>query len=241
MFIAQCLENFSASYGLPAGLFLAGLAGGFTHCAGMCGPFVLAQMNADVPQSGTLGRLKGAALWPYHLGRMVSYVGLAIIFYTFLNLAFLFSESRVILSVPMLLLAATLFLLSVFPALSKAFPGMARLPWPVSYALVARLAAPFLNNPDVFRRFVLGVLLGFMPCGMVIAAIMAAGTAQNVGMAALAMAAFALGTVPALVVVGLGGDLVLSRYPAARRWFRQGAMALSALWLFVLAGAMMFL
>ena len=56
--------------GVPAvalALFLAGLAGGVTHCAGMCAPFVLAQAGAVAGQSaagGMLGRLSGAALAP---------------------------------------------------------------------------------------------------------------------------------------------------------------------------------
>lgn len=33
--------------GLPASLFLVGVAGSFAHCAGMCGPFVLSQVMSD--------------------------------------------------------------------------------------------------------------------------------------------------------------------------------------------------
>ena len=45
MIIADCISNFTTSYGLPASLFLAGLVGGATHCAGMCSPFVFAQID----------------------------------------------------------------------------------------------------------------------------------------------------------------------------------------------------
>src|SRR5512145_2116481 len=66
---------------LIAALFLAGLAGGAAHCAGMCGPFVLAQTAgrlAAVPveRFGRLTRLGGALLLPYHLGRATTYAGL---------------------------------------------------------------------------------------------------------------------------------------------------------------------
>ncbi|MCS6932195.1 MAG: sulfite exporter TauE/SafE family protein, partial [Acetobacteraceae bacterium] len=64
---------------LTAALFLAGLAGGFTHCAGMCAPFVLAQGAARAERDlagGMLRRVSGAALLPYHAGRMLGYAAL---------------------------------------------------------------------------------------------------------------------------------------------------------------------
>ena len=66
---------------LVGALFAAGLAGGFTHCAGMCGPFVLAQVagfldKVDAARMSELTRLRGAALVPYHLGRLTTYSAL---------------------------------------------------------------------------------------------------------------------------------------------------------------------
>src|SRR3990170_584399 len=66
---------------LLGALFAAGLVGGIGHCAGMCGPFVLAQAEARlaaVPAArlGELHRVAGAALLPYHLGRLTTYAGL---------------------------------------------------------------------------------------------------------------------------------------------------------------------
>ena len=69
------------AWGIVGALLIAGLAGGAAHCAGMCGPFVLAQTAgrlAAVPveKFGRLTRLGGALLLPYHAGRMVTYAGL---------------------------------------------------------------------------------------------------------------------------------------------------------------------
>lgn len=57
-------------------MFVAGLAGGTTHCALMCAPFVLTQVaaNADGTMAGGMpARASGAAVVPYHLGRMLGY------------------------------------------------------------------------------------------------------------------------------------------------------------------------
>ena len=64
--------------GVLLSLFLAGLTGGFSHCVGMCAPFVMAQVTSNMAQVPAkemhrLTRLKGAALIPYHLGRMTTY------------------------------------------------------------------------------------------------------------------------------------------------------------------------
>jgi len=65
-------------------MFVAGLAGGFTHCAGMCGPFVFAQVasrlsHIDIDAFGTMARVRVAATLPYHLGRLTTYTVLGAI------------------------------------------------------------------------------------------------------------------------------------------------------------------
>ena len=77
--LSDCLHDLAAlgPVGLPAllgALFLAGLAGGATHCSTMCAPFVMAQASVGAGVGGgVLRRLSGAALLPYHLGRMLGY------------------------------------------------------------------------------------------------------------------------------------------------------------------------
>ena len=65
--------------GLAFAMLLAGLAGGFVHCAAMCGPFVVAQTLAR-SEGLAIDRLRGAPLAPYHLGRATSYVALGAVF-----------------------------------------------------------------------------------------------------------------------------------------------------------------
>lgn len=236
MIIADCISGFTMSYGLPVSLFLAGLVGGFTHCAGMCSPFVLGKVRGHMH----LSRLSGGLLLPYHLGRMVTYVGLAVVFGSLVNLAFLFSGMRAFITVPILMLAGLLFLVSAFPTFGQVFPWVVRLQVTKPFDFITHTTKSLMFAEGVSKKFLMGVLLGFMPCGLVVSALMASVTAPSPFYAGLAMAAFAVGTMPALMLVGLGGGALKHKYPKISKRLSQGAMTVSAVWLFALAGMLVF-
>jgi len=224
----ECFHDFTLRHGLALSLFLAGLVGSATHCAPMCGPFVLAQ-------TGDVKKLSGALLLPYHLGRMTTYVALAVLFNTVLNLAFLFLPVKNFVVVPLLVLAGIVFLVNAFPVLGHIFPWAFRLRSSFSLGFMPRIVRKLTRAQSLLGRYALGVALGFVPCGLVLSAVMAASSAPTPLMAGLAMASFAVGTIPALLLVALGGRFVLLKYPEAMGRMRQGALALSGAWLFVLA------
>lgn len=217
-----------AGSGLPAlmlALFLGGLSGGFTHCAGMCGPFVAAQVAGNFERAGPAHltewvRLKGALLVPYHLGRFTTYVALGAV--SGLAAAVL-RETPVFAYVAagLLALAAAAFLLQ---ALGRGAVFLPRLPGAaigtrVSDAL-AGLARPLLAaGAGPGARYALGVVLGFLPCGLLYGALAAAAATGDALWGALAMASFTLGTVPALVGVGMAGDFLLRRRRAGAAIF----------------------
>ncbi|MCD8496723.1 MAG: sulfite exporter TauE/SafE family protein [Alphaproteobacteria bacterium] len=236
MLIAQCLHDVSTSYGLPLSLFLAGLVGGFTHCAGMCAPFVLAQ-TSDNPQ---LNRLSSSLLLPYHLGRMTTYVALAILVSSLINLAFLFSDLKILISVPLLMLAGVMFLVTAFPRFGMIFPWTAGIRLSLPYRFISKALGRLGNNPNSMKRYGMGVLLGFMPCGLVLAALMASASAPSPIYAGAAMAAFTLGTIPALVAVAWAGGALRHKFPHAGGYLKRGALVLSSFWLFLTAGLMIF-
>lgn len=220
--------------GLPGGLFLLGLVGGITHCAGMCGPFVLAQAGrrlAATPLQGLtmLVRLKGAALLPYHLGRGTTY--------TLLGMAAAGLVGGVApltrggyLPAAALGLAAVTFLLF---AAAQAWPrfagrGITMLAPAAGGAGWQRWLAPLFAHPVGLGGYLLGVALGFLPCGLVYSALLAAAAGGSVPLAAVAMAAFALGTVPALFVVGWLGAVAGQRFRAALRAWMVPVLLLNA-------------
>lgn len=107
------------------------------------------------------------------------------------------------LAAVLLLVGAALFLVrGLAPALGVVPPA-----WNRAIASLARKARG--------NQFALGVILGFLPCGFLYAALAVSAASQSPAVGALGMLAFGLGTVPTLMVVGIAGHL------AGRRWQKQ--------------------
>ena len=234
--VASCGAAIAENATLLGSLFAAGLAGGASHCAGMCGPFVIAQAAAKGDRAlpgpgGELRRAAGALLVPYHLGRATTYVGLGAAAAGFATSAAAMAGVRHVAPV-LLFLAAAAFL-----AYGARLAGIAP---PAAGAggrlglMVASLARPLFARPVGVRGYALGLALGFLPCGLLYAALAAAGSAEGPLGGAFAMLAFAGGTVPGLVAVGIAGEI------AMRRW-RPFATRVAALIAVVNAGVLAYM
>jgi uncharacterized protein len=206
-----------AGAGLLLGLFVAGAAGSAVHCVPMCGGFVLGQVadrmaRLRVDALCEWRRVATGALVPYHLGRLTTYAALGAAAGTVggaaARLPWLGGASAVLLGVAALLFAAHALRL----------PGLARAPavWGRLVARVARWGGD---------GYLLGVALGFLPCGFLYAALATAAAGGGAAFGAAAMLAFGLGTAPALILVGIGG------YAAGQQWRRGVAVASPAVML----------
>ncbi len=175
-------------------LFLVGLLGG-THCVGMCGGIV-----------GALS-LGGLARWSLHLaynsGRILSY-GAAGAMAGALGAASLGLEGQVPVRIllyflaNLMLVALGLYLLGLTRAL--AFTERAG---QTLWRRIQPLTRRFLPARTVAQAFPLGLLWGWLPCGLVYSALATALTAGSASRGAGMMLAFGLGTLPNLLLAGI--------------------------------------
>jgi sulfite exporter TauE/SafE len=195
-------------------MLLAGLAGSVAHCSFMCGPFVLAQVGArlrNLPVAGLCeqARLRHAVLAPYHLGRITTYAAIGAVAASLGLTARMWLDAQ---SGWLLLFGAALFTAQAAARLAPAWQPL-RLP-----RIKTGLSAPmrrFVAGLDVTRpigAWLLGLALGGLPCMFLYSAVVVASSSASPAGGALAMTAFGLGTVPALVVVGFLG------HQAGRAW-----------------------
>jgi hypothetical protein len=218
--------------GIAFGLLIAGAAGSAAHCVPMCGGFVLAQAAdrmARVPAARLCEwrRMSSGVLLPYHLGRLTTYGGLG---------ALAGLGGSVIGRVPwfgfvsgtLLTIAALLFLVQalrrLLPRIVWLLPGgLERAPawW---YRFLSLITST-LDRARPGDGYLLGVALGFLPCGFLYAALAAAAASADPLRGAVAMLAFGLGTVPTLIAVGIAGQA------AAHRWQRGVSLASPAVML----------
>ena len=175
-------------------LFLVGLLGG-THCVGMCGGIV-----------GALS-MGVTARWSMHLaynsGRILSYAAAGAIAGA-LGAAGLGLEGQVparlilYLLANLMLIALGFYLLGLTRALAFTERAGQRL-WRRLQPLTKR----YLPARNVRQAFPLGLLWGWLPCGLVYSALASALTAGSAGRGAALMLAFGLGTLPNLLLAGI--------------------------------------
>jgi sulfite exporter TauE/SafE len=220
---ALCLPTgFDATLaaGLYGGLFLLGFTGSLAHCGPMCGPLVLAQVGARLENA----RLCEAARWRagllpgYHGGRLMTYSALGILS-GLIPLPHWLSPVLLILGALLMLLMAVQRLTEGRLALTVgalALPGFSRL----GRTLMARPGGPAALG--------LGMLLGFIPCGLVYAALTLAAATGKPLAGGVAMLCFGLGTVPLLAALGIAGSVAARRWQAASQKVAPFLLLLSA-------------
>ncbi len=201
-------------------LFIAGFAGSF-HCIGMCGGFACAlgpdraRRRRHIAPSSAIqhGQVVGL-LFPRRPGRRAGRGDLHALAPGPQRAAPLLSAS---LDLGQRALAVTAGLLMIFMALS--FFGLRRLaPGPERIrgsTLVASLRS-LLGRRGFAAPLAFGVLNGFLPCPLVYAMIAQAASTFDVLSGCLTMAAFGLGTFPAMLAMGGIGRLL------APSWRQRG-------------------
>lgn len=185
--------------------FMAGFAGSF-HCIGMCGGVVAALALKD--NAGALD-LKLKSQFCYNLGRILTYTflgGLAGLAGSSLDLVALKSASYwflIVANVAVIMVGLSTALgLDALSISTLEGKGARLLAQPLKRALSA--GSPLSSLP-------LGLVLGFLPCGLVYAPLIAAAGSGSTFAGAATMAALGVGTVPVMLLFGTASSAVSAR------------------------------
>lgn len=178
-------------------LFLLGFFGG-GHCVGMCGGLSSAfalQLPPGLNRAGLIVLL--------NLGRISSYVFIGLLVGAIGQIGISLDQTRwlqngLYLSANLLLLFLGLYLAGI-SSLATRIESIGRPVWKHLNPLLNRLL-PIQSVPACFG---VGMLWGWLPCGLVYSASLYALGSGNALEGGLYMLAFALGTLPNLLAMGL--------------------------------------
>lgn len=215
--------------------FLSGLMGS-VHCLAMCGGIATGLGAASVGAPGArsaleaattlnVGRVSGYAL----AGAFVGWIGMG------LGRVFDVLAWQTVLRVG---LGLVLMLIALRVAgLGDRWNALSRLGVPM-WRWLAPLQRRLVPAQTLPRRWALGVLWGWLPCGLSGSLLLVAWLEANVWHGALVMVAFGLGTLPAMVPLTFSGARLGRRFarPAQRRTaaamiFAAGLLTATAPWL----------
>ena len=184
--------------------FSAALLLGFVgslHCAGMCGPIAIA---LPLNNQSWFARISGGLL--YNIGRTITYALLGAIF----GLAGLGLALGGLQQWVSIILGAFMILAVIIPRLGSAGKKISG----VSDALTGHLKKPFIK---LFRMrtysslFIIGLLNGFLPCGLIYIALAGALVMSQVHEGALYMIFFGIGTIPMMLAISIAGNILSQR------------------------------
>ena len=156
------------------------------HCIGMCGPIaMMLPVNKSNPAE------KVIQILIYHIGRLTAYASLGLIF-GLLGRGFYMAGIQQQLSIAVGILMIVIVVVPEREFMKYNFSK------PV-YRLLSKIKSNLGNqfkrkSPDAF--FTIGLLNGFLPCGLVYAALFGAIAMQNLTLSVTYMILYGIGTIP---------------------------------------------
>jgi uncharacterized protein len=173
------------------------------HCIGMCGS-IIGSLTLTLPAEIRQNKLQlFSFVLNYNLGRIFSYtlagtlLGLVQILF---NLPFAHGHGHRVLQ--------------ILSAIVMSSAGLYLAGWFPRFAYIEKIGAKFWKKIEPFGRklmpvknrlnaFLFGIIWGWLPCGLVYAALALAVTSGNSFKSGLTMLAFGLGTLPAVMGIGI--------------------------------------
>lgn len=173
--------------------FMMGFVGS-VHCVGMCGPLAI-----SMPFRLFFSLKKWVAILLYNLGRVIAYSLIGIFVGLFGRGVNWFGLTQIL----SLTLGALIVISVIFPTLLKTV-GI-RLPKWFNKNQVNALQF-LIKKKSLGWMFLVGVLNGFLPCGLIYMALAAALSASSIFGSVTFMFFFGVGTIPAMITVILVGQ-----------------------------------
>jgi len=213
-----------------AAVFMIGLLGGFSHCIGMCGPFVMTYTLKLSENSAVVKPHFWQQFYPhllYNSGRVLTYIFLGQLFGLLGQtlghvVAFKGFQGGLMFFAGVVMVLIGLDISGIIPAVPRdTFFGVARF---------SNIVHSFLNRVNPRNIFGLGIVLGFLPCGMLYAVFAKAAATQSVLGGGLTMLAFGLGTFPAMLLTGVTAHTISSRL--RKRLYQVAAVLVIVLGIF---------
>lgn len=176
--------------------FFMGLLGS-AHCIGMCGPLVLA-----LPMQHKSAVQKWGGFFLYHLGKISSYSLLGVVFGLFGSQIPLFGVQANI----SIIIGSLMIVYVVYVLIIKSKQKGVILKFNFLYSSINKRLGILFKSPNRFAFYLIGFLNSLLPCGMVYLALTSAIALQDAFHGGLLMAFFGIGTIPALMMVAIGGQ-----------------------------------
>ncbi|WP_264509475.1 sulfite exporter TauE/SafE family protein [Flavobacterium sp. N1719] len=161
------------------------------HCVGMCGPIALM-----LPVDRTNPSRKALQILVYHLGRLTAYGLLGLVF-GLLGRGFYLAGMQQHLSITV---GVLMIVVAVLPEKVLARYNFSKPVYKAIAAIKSHLGQQF-KRKSVDALFTIGLLNGFLPCGMVYAALFGALAMPNLMSSMSYMFLYGIGTVPLLSAV----------------------------------------
>jgi sulfite exporter TauE/SafE len=183
---------------LLSAAFLAGLVGS-AHCLGMCaGISGLFAVNAEVASM----RRSVPTAFVYNAGRVITYAVLGMIVAAFGSVIVKASPN---LAVGVRVLSGIIIILvGLKVAFDLRFLNTIERMGGNLWARIAPVATKLVPVTSLPKALGLGLVWGWLPCGLVYSVLIIAATSASPIGGAATMVAFGLGTMPAMVLTGLG-------------------------------------
>ncbi|MFH6989489.1 sulfite exporter TauE/SafE family protein [Flavobacterium collinsii] len=168
------------------------------HCIGMCGPIAMM-----LPVDRQNEAKKVIQIITYHLGRLAAYATIGLIF-GLLGRGFFLAglQQKMSIFIGLAMIVVVLVPEKVFSKYNFSKP---------IYKVISKVKSSLGNqfkDRSYKSLFTIGLLNGFLPCGMVYVALFGAIAMQSASLGVLYMLLFGLGTIPLMTVVVYVNSLI---------------------------------